>query len=57
MSVHVKGVMSFLDEQGLADVLRKTTLHFENGNKESTTVFDNLAEKYKRTIDESTCCL
>ena len=34
MSVHVKGVMSFLNEQGLEDILRKTTLHFENGNKQ-----------------------
>jgi transcriptional regulator len=50
MSVHVKGLLSFLDEQGLVDVLRKTTLHFENGNKESTTVFDNLAEEYKRPL-------
>src|SRR4029077_11801629 len=50
MSVHVKGLMSFLDEQGLADVLQKTSLYFENGNKESTTVFDNLAEEYKRPL-------
>jgi len=50
MSVHVQGVMSFLDEEGLEDVLRKTTLHFENGNKQSTTVFDNLTEEYKRQL-------
>ena len=50
MSVHVKGVMSFLDEEGLDDVLRKTTLHFENGDKQSATVFDNLTEEYKRPL-------
>jgi transcriptional regulator len=50
MSVHVKGMMSFLDEQGLEDILKKTTLHFENGNKQSTTIFDNLAEEYKRPL-------
>jgi len=50
MSVHVKGVMSFLDEEGLEDVLRKTTLHFENGDKHSATVFDNLTEEYKRPL-------
>jgi len=50
MSVHVKGVMSFLDEEGLEDVLRKTTLHFENGDKQSATVFDNLTEEYKRPL-------
>ena len=47
MSVHVKGIIRFLDDQALADVLKKTTMHFENYNKESTTVFDNLADEYK----------
>jgi len=46
MSVHVKGQLRFLDEQGLIDVLRKTTLHFENGNTNSPTVFPNLSEEY-----------
>jgi transcriptional regulator len=46
MSVHVRGKLSFLDEKGLVDVLKKTTLHFEEGNKDSTTVFDNLSPEY-----------
>ena len=46
ISVHVKGVLQFLKEEGLIDVLRKTTLHFENGNLHSPTVFDNLPEDY-----------
>jgi transcriptional regulator len=46
MSVHVRGKLKFLDEQALIDVLRKTTLHFEKNNKESTTVFDNLSQEY-----------
>jgi transcriptional regulator len=46
MSVHVRGKLKFLDEQALIDVLRKTTLHFERNNKESTTVFDNLSQEY-----------
>jgi transcriptional regulator len=46
MSVHVKGKLRFLDEQGLIDVLKKTTLHFENGNTASPTVFDNLSTEY-----------
>ena len=50
MSVHVKGVIRFLDDQALADVLRKTTLHFESYNKQSTTVFDNLADEYKQKL-------
>ena len=50
MSVHAKGEIRFLDESALADVLRKTTLHFENYNKHSTTVFDNLPEDYKKKL-------
>ena len=46
MSVHVKGQLRFLDEQGLVDVLRKTSLHFENNNSHSSTAFDNLPEEY-----------
>jgi transcriptional regulator len=50
MSVHIKGVIRFLDDDGLADVLRKTTLHFEDNNKQSTTVFDNLTEEFKQKV-------
>jgi transcriptional regulator len=46
MSVHVKGQLRFLDEQGLMEVLKKTSLHFENNNETSPTVFDNLNEEY-----------
>ena len=46
MSVHVKGQLRFLNEQGLVDVLRKTSLHFENNNSHSSTAFDNLPEDY-----------
>ena len=46
MSVHAKGQMRFLDEQGLIDVLKKTSLHFEKGNTASPTSYDNLPEDY-----------
>jgi transcriptional regulator len=46
MSVHVKGQMRFLDDAGLTDVLKKTTLHFEKGDRSSSTVYDNLPEAY-----------
>ncbi len=46
MSVHVKGLLKFLDEEGLINVLKKTTLHFENGNSQSTTIYDNLSKDY-----------
>jgi hypothetical protein len=29
---------------------KKTSLHFENGNKQSTTVFDNLPKEYKEPL-------
>lgn len=50
MSVHVKGTIRFLDEDGLEDVLRKTTLHFENYNERSSTVFDNLPVEFKQRV-------
>lgn len=46
MSVHINGKLRFLDDEALADVLRKTTLHFENGNTDSPTSFDNLPDDY-----------
>jgi|SRR5688572_22121768 len=50
MSVHVKGIIRFLDEAALEDVLRKTSLHFENYNQKSTTAFDNLTSEYKQKL-------
>jgi transcriptional regulator len=46
MSVHVKGQLRFLNDEGLVDVLKKVSLHFEKGNHQSTTVFENLSEEY-----------
>ncbi len=50
MSVHAKGIIKFLDEAALVDVLRKTSLHFENYNKQSTTAFDNLPANYTQRL-------
>lgn len=50
MSVHVKGQLRFLGGQQLIDVLKKTSLHFENGDKNSSTVFDNLPEDYSNLL-------
>lgn len=50
MSVHVKGNMVFLGEDELIDVLQKTSLHFENNNKASSTVYENLPEEYTRPL-------
>lgn len=50
MSVHAKGIVRFLDEQELEDVLRKTTLHFENQDRQSPTVFDNVSTEIKQKV-------
>jgi transcriptional regulator len=50
MSVHVEGKIRFLDDAGLEDVLRLTTLHFENYDHASTTVFDNLPATFKQRV-------
>lgn len=50
MSVHVKGIIRFMDEDALADALRMTTLHFENYNRQSTTIYDNLPTEYTQRL-------
>lgn len=50
MSVHARGTIRFLDEKGLEDVLKKTSLHFENNDKSSSTVFENLSHDYKEKL-------
>ena len=50
MSVHARGTISFLDEKGLEDALRKLTLHYEHQNTNSTTVFDNLPHDYRSSL-------
>ncbi|MES2655880.1 MAG: FMN-binding negative transcriptional regulator [Bacteroidota bacterium] len=46
MSVHIKGTIKFLDDNALANVLRKVSLHFENYNEASTTIYDNLPAEF-----------
>lgn len=50
MSVHVKGRIKFLNEEALIEVLQKTSLHFENNNAHSSTVYDNLPEDYRNRL-------
>ncbi len=45
MSVHVKGIIRFLDDAALIDALRMISLHFENHNHQSETIFDNLPQE------------
>jgi transcriptional regulator len=50
MSVHVKGQIRFLGFEGLVSVLKKTSLHFEKNDRNSSTVFDNLPLEYKERL-------
>ena len=50
MSVHAKGKIKFLGEQGLIDVLKKLSLHYEKDNHSSSTIFDNLKPEYKAPL-------
>jgi transcriptional regulator len=50
MSVHAKGIIRFLDDDALISVLRKTSLHFENHNQQSSTAFDNLPAAYTQKL-------
>lgn len=50
MSVHVKGIIRFLDDNALIDALRMTSLHFENYNQQSTTIYDNLPSEYTQRL-------
>ena len=50
MSVHVNGIIRFLGNSELENILRKTSLHFENYNQQSTTIFDNLSAEYRNKL-------
>lgn len=49
MSVHAKGVLKFLDEQALLEVLKRTTNHFEN-NPYSGANFEDLPGEYVHSM-------
>lgn len=42
MSVYAEGKVKFLDDEKLIEALRKTSLHFEEYNTQSETIYDNL---------------
>jgi transcriptional regulator len=50
MSVHARGRIRFLDDAGLEAVLQKSSLHFENNDSESPTVFANLAPELRERL-------
>jgi transcriptional regulator len=46
MSVHISGQIKFMSADELFQFMRKFTLKFEKGNKESLTIIDNLPASY-----------
>jgi transcriptional regulator len=50
MSVHVKGKIRFGDGDDLVAILKRLTLHYENNDAASTTVFDNLPSGYREPL-------
>ena len=46
IAVHARGKISFQDEETLTSLLKKLSLHFENGNTASSTIYDNLPTNY-----------
>ncbi|MEQ9426507.1 MAG: FMN-binding negative transcriptional regulator [Cyclobacteriaceae bacterium] len=50
MSVHIRGIIRFLDDEALEEILRMTSQHFEGYNKNSTTVFDNIPDSFKKRV-------
>jgi transcriptional regulator len=50
MSVHAKGIIRLLDDDALIEVLRMTSLHFENQDQQSATIFDNLPSDYTQRL-------
>ncbi len=50
MSVHARGSIRFGDYGDLVAILKRLTLHYENNNSASTTVFDNLSSAYKEPL-------
>jgi len=46
ISIHARGKIRWMDEPGLINFMKKLTLHFENNNSSSSTVYDNLPEEY-----------
>ena len=50
ISVHARGQIKFLDEPALIDLLKKLSLHFENNNPQSSTIYNNLPAEYKEKL-------
>ena len=50
IAVHARGKVRWTEAEELISILQKTSLHFENNNTESTTVYDNLPTAYRESL-------
>ncbi|HSU29094.1 MAG TPA: FMN-binding negative transcriptional regulator, partial [Chitinophagaceae bacterium] len=46
ITVHARGNIQFLGEDKLIDLLKNLSLYFEGGDKNSSTIYDNLPKEY-----------
>jgi len=46
VSIHARGNIKWMSEEGLITFLKKLTLHYENYNRSATPVYENLPEDY-----------
>jgi transcriptional regulator len=46
MSVHITGLISFMTDDACIAFMRKLTLHFEQGNTQSPTYYNNLPDQF-----------
>jgi len=53
MSVHAKGILSFLDEKALLNILKRTTDHFDGSDPNSPSSFDNLPREYVQHLSKA----
>jgi transcriptional regulator len=50
IAIHARGQIKFLDEGDLIQLLKKLSLHFENNNSQSSTVYANLPVDYREKM-------
>ncbi len=50
ISVHARGRIKFLGENSLVDFLKRLSLHFENNDHQSSTIYDNLPVDYREKL-------
>jgi len=50
ISIHARGQIKFQDEKALIGLLKKLSLHFEDGNTASSTIYDNLPAEYLQKL-------